>query len=168
MRIGRIAARAGVSAGTIRFWEDQRLLPEPARTTSGYREYEPEVVDRLVFIGRAKAAGFTLDQIRQVLDVGDTGQPACEHVGQLIDARLAEVEARIAELEATRAHLRALARRAAAQDPASCEGYCAIIVAPGAVGASPVSHTPNAARNQSSQAELRPVTRHESLSRGAN
>jgi DNA-binding transcriptional MerR regulator len=130
MRIGTIAARIGVSAGTIRFWEDQRLLPDPARTAGGYRDYGSEAVDRLVFIASAKAAGFTLDQIREVLDISDAGQPACEHVGTLIDARLAEVEARIAELEVTREHLRALARRAAEQDPASCEGYCDIILPP--------------------------------------
>jgi DNA-binding transcriptional MerR regulator len=130
MKIGTIAARAGVTAGTIRFWEYQRLLPDATRTVSGYRDYEPEVVDRLVFIANAKAAGFSLDQIRQVLDIGDSGLPTCEHVGQLIAARLAEVDARIAELEATRAHMRALADRAAAQDPADCEGYCSIIVPP--------------------------------------
>jgi len=130
MRIGTIAARAGVTAGTIRFWEEQRLLPGPARTASGYRDYAPEVVDRLAFIAGAKAAGLSLDQIRQVLDIGDAGQPTCEHIGQLIATRLAEVESRIAELEAMRAHLRSLAERAAAQDPADCEGYCTIIVPP--------------------------------------
>jgi len=127
MRIGTVAARAGVAAGTIRFWEDRRLLRDPARTAGGYRDYGPEVVDRLVFIASAKAAGFSLDQIREVLDISDAGQKPCEHVGTLIDARLGEVEARIAELEATREHLRALARRAAERDPASCEGYCDII-----------------------------------------
>ena len=130
MRIGTIAARAGVPAGTIRFWEYQRLLPEPARTASGYRDYAPAIVDRLAFIASAKAAGFTLEQIRQVLDIGDAGRPVCEHVAQLVDMRLAEIEARIAELAAARAHLRTLALRAAAQDPATCTGYCAIIVPP--------------------------------------
>ena len=135
MNIGTVAARAGVTAGTIRFWEYQRLLPDPIRTASGYRDYAPDVVDRLLFIANAKAAGFSLDQIRQVLDIGDAGKPTCEHVAQLIAARLAEVESRIAELDATRAHLCALADRAAAQDPASCEGYCAIIVPPPASAA---------------------------------
>jgi DNA-binding transcriptional MerR regulator len=137
MKIGTVAARAGVTPGTIRFWEYQRLLPDPTRTASGYRDYAPEVVDRLVFIASAKAAGFSLDQIRQVLDIGDAGQPPCEHVAQLIAERLAEVESRIAELEATRAHLRALTERAATQDPATCEGYCAIIVPPNGRGSRP-------------------------------
>jgi DNA-binding transcriptional MerR regulator len=130
MRIGETAVRAGVPAGTIRFWEDRGLLPEPARTSGGYRDYLPAVIDRLTFIRHAQAAGFTLDQIRQVLDIGDAGNPSCEHVAELIRARLAELQAHIAELEATRTHLLALADRAAAQDPAECRGYCLILVPP--------------------------------------
>ena len=127
MRIGEVATRAGVPAKTIRFWEDLDLLPQPARTPSAYRDYEPVIIDRLTFIRQAQAAGFTLSQIRGVLDIGDSGEPSCEHVAQLIDARLRDVEKRIAELEATRSHLRALAERAAAQDPATCSGYCSIL-----------------------------------------
>ena len=56
MRIGEIATRAGVSAKTIRFWEDQRLLPPPERTPSGYRDYEPAVLERLAFIRHARPA----------------------------------------------------------------------------------------------------------------
>lgn len=127
MRIGEIAAGSGVPAKTIRFWEEQRLLPPPGRTDAGYRVYDARTMERLTFIRQAQAAGFTLDQIRQVLDIGDSGQAPCEHVGALIDDHLAAVEVRIAELEATRSHLRLLARRAAAQDPADCHGYCAIL-----------------------------------------
>src|SRR5215472_10701672 len=118
MRIGEIAGRAGVPAKTIRFWEDQRLLPPPGRTPAGYRDYDPAVVDRLAFIRHAQAAGLTLDAIRQVLEVRDGGQPPCVHVTGLIAQRLAEVEARLAELARTRDQLTALAIRAAAQDPA--------------------------------------------------
>ena len=127
MRIGEVATRAGVPAKTIRFWEDLDLLPQPARTPSAYRDYEPAIIDRLTFIRQAQAAGFTLSQIRGVLDIGDSGEPSCEHVAQLIDTRLRDVEKRIAELEATGSHLRALAERAAAQDPATCSGYCSIL-----------------------------------------
>jgi DNA-binding transcriptional MerR regulator len=127
MRIGEMAARAGVPPKTIRFWEDQRLLSAPARTPAGYRLYDMSTVERLAFIRHAQAAGLTLDQIRQVLDIGDSGNAPCQHVGELIDGRLAAVDARIAELEATRSHLRFLARRAAQQDPAECHGYCAIL-----------------------------------------
>lgn len=128
MRIGKIAGRAGVPAKTIRFWEDQRLLPPPGRTPSGYRDYDPEVLDRLAFIRHAQAAGLTLQAIRQVLEIRDGGQPPCAHVTDLIARRLAEVDTRLAELTRTRDQLVVLAARAAAQDPADCRGYCSIIV----------------------------------------
>ena len=127
MRIGEIADRAGVPAKTIRFWEDQRLLPPPARTSAGYRDYGPAILERLAFIRQAQAAGLTLEAIRQVLDVRDGGQPPCIHVTGLIAQRLGEVEARLAELTRTRDQLVVLAARAAALDPADCQGYCSII-----------------------------------------
>jgi DNA-binding transcriptional MerR regulator len=127
MRIGEIASRAGVPAKTIRFWEDQRLLPAPSRTPAGYRDYDPAIVDRLAFIRHAQAAGLALAAIRQVLEVRDGGQPPCVHVTDLIARRLAEVEARMAELTRTRDQLVVLAARAAAQDSADCRGYCSII-----------------------------------------
>ena len=127
MKIGEIAGRAGVPAKTIRFWEDQQLLPPPARTPAGYRDYDPAILERLAFIRHAQAAGLTLGQIRQVLGIRDGGQPPCVHVTGLITRRLAEVEARLAELVRTRDQLTALAARAAAQDPADCQGYCSII-----------------------------------------
>jgi DNA-binding transcriptional MerR regulator len=127
VKIGEIAGRSGVPAKTIRFWEDQHLLPAPARTTAGYREYDPAILERLAFIRHAQAAGLTLDAIRQVLDIRDDGRPPCAHVTGLITRRLAEVEARLAELARARDQLAALAARAIAQDPADCRGYCSII-----------------------------------------
>ncbi|HWM98890.1 MAG TPA: heavy metal-responsive transcriptional regulator [Streptosporangiaceae bacterium] len=128
MRIGEVAGRAGVPAKTIRFWEDQHLLPAPARTQAGYRDYDPAILERLAFIRHAQAAGLTLEHIRQVLHIRDGGQAPCVHVTALIARRLAEVEARMAELARTRDQLAALAGRAAAQDPADCRGYCSILV----------------------------------------
>jgi DNA-binding transcriptional MerR regulator len=127
VKIGEFAAKAGVPTKTIRFWEDEGLLPEPDRTPSGYRHYEPDILDRLAFIRHAQAGGLTLEQIRQILDIRSSGEPPCVHVTDAIGERLAEVDARIAELRHTRSQLRSLAERAAAQDPADCRGYCSII-----------------------------------------
>src|SRR6266851_8610560 len=102
IRIGEAAGRAGIPAKTIRFWEDQHLLPPPTRTPSDYRDYDRAVLDRLTFIRQAQAAGLTLGHIRQVLDIRDGGEPPCVHVTGLIARRLAEVEARLAELTRTR------------------------------------------------------------------
>jgi DNA-binding transcriptional MerR regulator len=127
MKIGEVAERSGAPAKTIRFWEDQHLLPAPARTPAGYRDYDPAILERLAFIRHAQAAGLTLEHIRQVLDIRDDGQPPCIHVADLIARRLAAVEARLAELARARDQLAALAARAATQDPADCHGYCSII-----------------------------------------
>ena len=126
MKIGEVARQAGVPAKTIRFWEDQHLLPAPPRTPVGYRDYDPAILERLAFIRHAQAAGLTLEHIRQVLDIRDDGQPPCVHVAGLIARRLAEVEARLAELARARSQLAALAVRAAAQDPADCQAYCSV------------------------------------------
>lgn len=127
MRIGELARRTGTTAKTLRFYEAEGLMPEPARTRSGYRDYPIDAVDRVAFVRDAQKAGFTLRQIGQILHIRDGGQPPCAHVGQLIDQRLAEVERRLAELQHTSARLRELAHRTRELDPADCGGYCEII-----------------------------------------
>jgi DNA-binding transcriptional MerR regulator len=127
MKIGEIAAQSGVPPKTLRYWENEDLLQAPARTASGYRDYTPNVLERVRFIRQAQAAGFTLDQISQILSIGDNGERPCAHVTDLIALRIGEVEARITELTSTRKHLVALAKRAAEQDPTDCRGYCSII-----------------------------------------
>lgn len=129
MRIGTLAAEAGVTTKTIRFYEEAGLLPEPPRTSAGYRDYPSTALDRLVFIRDAQAAGLTLAEIRGVLAIRDSGQQPCEHVTDLIGAHLAQVEERIAELLHTRAALQALEQRARATDPAACapDGICMIL-----------------------------------------
>lgn len=130
MRIGEASAQAGAPTKTIRFWESERLLAAPSRTPAGYRDYPTSVIERLMFIRNAQAAGFSLAQIRNVLDIIDTGQPPCQHVSRLIHQHLTELNDRIAELHKARAALQDLARRAAEQDPADCHGHCSIIQAP--------------------------------------
>ena len=61
MRIGELAARSGVTAKTIRFWEAKGLLPDPARTRAGYRDYDSDTLERLDFIRHAQTAGLTLE-----------------------------------------------------------------------------------------------------------
>lgn len=130
MRIGELAARSGVTTKTLRFWEAEGLLPGPARTPSGYRDYAADIIDRLSFIRHAQAAGLTLAEIRQILAISDDGEPPCGHVTGLIHQRLDEVDRRIRELNETRQRLDGLARRAADQNPADCERYCAILQPP--------------------------------------
>ena len=131
MLIGDLATRAGLSAKAIRFYEQAGLLPQPPRTSGGYRDYPLGAVDRLAFIRHAQAAGFTLADIRGVLAIRDSGQAPCQHVSVLIDEHLARVERRIAELTRARDALKDLQRRAAATDPADCaeSEVCSILAA---------------------------------------
>ena len=130
MLIGDLATQAGLSAKAIRFYEQAGLLPQPPRTSGGYRDYPLGAVDRLAFIRHAQAAGFTLADIRSVLTIRDSGQAPCQHVSVLIDEHLSQVERRIAELTRARDALKDLQRRAAATDPADCaESEICIILA---------------------------------------
>jgi MerR family copper efflux transcriptional regulator len=131
MRIGVLAARAGLTTKTIRFYEDAGLLPAPPRTPAGYRDYPAQALTRLGFVRNAQAAGLTLAEIRGVLAIRETGQAPCEHVTGLIDQHLAQVEQRMAELTRARSLLRELKHRAADADPATCpsEQVCNILPA---------------------------------------
>jgi DNA-binding transcriptional MerR regulator len=69
MRIGELAHQAAVNIQTIRFYERRGLLPAPARNSSGYRSYEKNDLDRVTFIKRNQELGFTLEEIKQILDL---------------------------------------------------------------------------------------------------
>lgn len=132
MRIGELAGEAGVPAKTIRYYEELGLMPSPARTGSGYRDYDPSAVSRLRFIRSAQAMGLTLREIKRILDIRDGGRAPCEHVTALIERELEEVDERMAAMRRTRGELERLLARAATLDPADCDDsvVCHVIVAP--------------------------------------
>jgi DNA-binding transcriptional MerR regulator len=143
MRIGALAAAAGTTPKTIRFYEQAGLLPEPPRTASGYRDYPGSAAVRLGFVHSAQAAGLTLAEIRGILVIRDGGQPPCAHVAAVVDGHLADIERRLRELRTTRALLRELARTAAGTDPATCDeaSICRILSQRGARPSSTSSTT---------------------------
>lgn len=120
MRIGELAEAAGTTAKTLRFYEEQGLLPPAARTAAGYRDYTVEFIGRLDFIHRGQAAGLSLAQIGQILDIRDGGQAPCDHVRDLLDARLADLEEQIVQLTGLRDTIAQLRGEAADFDPAGC------------------------------------------------
>lgn len=123
MRIGEVADLSGTTTKTMRFYEDQGLLPAADRTTGGYRVYTQDVVRRLDFIRRGRTAGLTLAQIRQVLDIRDSGGAPCEHVKDLLTSRLAALDHQIADLLTLRETVAALRESAAVVDPATCSRH---------------------------------------------
>ncbi len=104
--IGGLARAAGVGVETVRYYQRRGLLPEPARPPGEIRRYGEADLKRLRFIRRAQAAGFTLDQIGELLALDRTDDRA--RVRDLAAARLAALDARITELEQSRAALERL------------------------------------------------------------
>lgn len=115
MTIGELARRAGVTARTVRYYEQVGLVPPPPRTRSGYRRYGEDELLRLQFIGKAKHLGLSLDEIRGVIAVSAAGTDPCPHVVGLIDRHLGQIEetlTRLSEFREQLAKLRAEAQRA--------------------------------------------------------
>ncbi|HEU0256278.1 MAG TPA: heavy metal-responsive transcriptional regulator [Microbacteriaceae bacterium] len=120
MRIGELADAGGTTTATLRFYEEQGLLPSPGRTPGGYRDYAPDAVTRVDFIHRGQAAGLTLAQIGQILDIRDQGLAPCRHVRDLLDTRLAEIDAQLARLAGLRETIAALRDGADHLEPGTC------------------------------------------------
>lgn len=127
-----MARQVGVATSAIRFYEEAGLLPEPDRTSSGYRDYDSSVVDRLAFIRAGQAVGLTLSELSDVLKIRDGGEPPCRHVAELIDVRIGDIDDRIKDLRRLRGDLAELAVKAADFDPDECspEGVCQILSGP--------------------------------------
>lgn len=102
MRISVLADSVGIPTSTVRYYERVGLLNVPARTPSGYRDYDDDDAARLLFITRSRRMGLTCDQITDLLPVWDGVNCAAAHerVGRLVADKQAEVAERIAELEA--------------------------------------------------------------------
>ena len=80
MQIGKVAEAAGVSVQAVRYYERIGMLPEPDRSSSGYRQYTPDAIQRLRFIRRAQDLGFTLEEIKELLQLRVDDSGACETV----------------------------------------------------------------------------------------
>ena len=108
MTRGVFALRAGIGLETVRYYERIGLLEEPARTTSGYRVYGPEDLSRLMFIKRAKALGFSLDDIRELIALKVEKGCDCGDIAHRAEYRLADVRQRIEGLQRVRKGLEEL------------------------------------------------------------
>lgn len=105
MKIGEIADQAGVTVDTVRFYERVGVLPEPARTASGYRDYEPGTVERIRLTRQLQAIGFTLGDAVDALAAHDAGGATCESERWRLEAVLARVDAKLAELTQLRGRI---------------------------------------------------------------
>jgi MerR family transcriptional regulator, copper efflux regulator len=107
LTIGRVAKAAGIGVETVRFYEKRGLIARPKRPMNGFRSYDASAVERLAFIRQAKALGFSLNEVKTLLDLRMKMDDGCARSGALAAAKLAEFDAKIAALKAMR---RSLAR----------------------------------------------------------
>lgn len=119
LTIGKLASAAGVGVETIRFYEREGLLPKPPRRRSGYRQYAPDAVARVLFIRRAKELGFTLKEINELLELRVDPDKSCVDVRAMAEAKIADVEQKMADLARIKGALQALARDCRGKGPTS-------------------------------------------------
>ena len=111
MKIGELAKLTDCQVETIRYYEREGLLPEPARSDGNYRLYTQAHVERLTFIRNCRSLDMTLEEIRRLLNLRDSPQDQCESVNALIDEHIHHVKARIDGLLALQEQLLDLRQR---------------------------------------------------------
>ena len=119
LSIGQLAKRTDVGVETVRFYEREGLLAEPERRLSGYRQYQSDTVDRLLFIRRAKELGFTLKEIKELLSLRVDEDKTCADVRQQAEAKMADIEDRIRTLQRMKRALAKVTRQCSGSGPTS-------------------------------------------------
>ena len=118
--IGKVAERTGCHIETIRYYEKEGLLPSPSRSAGGHRLYTQNLVERLVFIRRARELGFSMLEIKQFHSIVDGEMVSCERVKSIADHHLEEIAAKIADLVKMQTILTDLSHQCSGKDVPDC------------------------------------------------
>lgn len=111
MKIGDLARTAQCTVETVRYYEREGLLPQPARTSGNFRDYGREHAERLRFIRNCRALDMSHDEIRRILTLAEQPKGGCGAVNAVFDQHIAHVDERIRELEQLRTSLSVLRER---------------------------------------------------------
>ncbi len=106
LKIGELAARSGVTAKTIRFYEAAGVLPPPTRGPNGYRLYTEDAVDMLAFVKQAAGLGLSLGEIKEIVAIRQGGRPPCRHVHRLLTEKSRELDRKLKDLLEVRRRVR--------------------------------------------------------------
>jgi Cu(I)-responsive transcriptional regulator len=120
MKIGELSKATGTNIETIRYYERIGLLPAPARTDANYRSYGPDHRSRLSFVRHSRELGFTIEEIRSLLDLSDHPDRDCGEADRIASTHLEQVEAKIAQLSALRDELTRIVGRCRGGAAADC------------------------------------------------
>jgi DNA-binding transcriptional MerR regulator len=126
--IGEVAKRTGFPPPTIRYYEEVGLLKKPSRAESGYRSYSSKTIDELLFVKKAQALGFSLDEITEILKLSRSGQKPCERVLAMSHRHLDAIDSRIRDLQKFRGYLAAeISKWDRKGTGVTCDGLCQFI-----------------------------------------
>ena len=114
---GQVAKVTGLSVETIRFYEREGLIDEPPRRASGYRQYSPETLVRIALIQRAKQLGFSLQEIRGLIDIKVSGRSRCGEFHRRVEAKARDTERKILHLRVVQKSLRGLSLKCRGRGP---------------------------------------------------
>lgn len=128
MRIGELAATSGERVKTLRYWDDLGLLPS-RRDGNGYRRFDPGAPERVALIRSAQALGFTLRDVRGILELRREGVRPCRHVREHLRDHLAQVRRRLAELRALEGELDGRLEWAERHPEPPCDEGCVYLMA---------------------------------------
>jgi len=120
MRIGVLAAASGCQVETIRYYEQAGVLPEPPRSGNNYRLYNNSHLHRLIFIRRLRGLGFSLEQVRVLLDLIDRDDYTCEMIKSISEAHLCEIRGKIADLKQMESSLTHLVKQCSGKRTPDC------------------------------------------------
>ncbi|KFI30231.1 MerR family transcriptional regulator [Haematobacter missouriensis] len=120
LTIGDLSRATGVKVPTIRYYEQIGLLPEPERSSGNRRLYDQPAQDRLAFVRHARELGFSLEAIRELLDLSDDPDRSCRAADDIARRQLREVKARISRLDALRGELERMLKQCSCGTIADC------------------------------------------------
>ena len=125
LTIGQVAKAAGIGVETVRFYERRGLFDPPPRRPSGYRQFPEEVVHRLRFIRRAKELGFSLKEIRELLDLRLDPDDTCADVKTRTEQKIEAIQEKLRELQRMK---KALCKLVAACDGEADVDHCPVLI----------------------------------------
>ena len=118
LTVSKLADRAGTSADTLRYYERIGLLPAPERSPAGYRLYDEDAIEHVVFIKRAQRFGLRLAEIGELLDIRQRGLCPCGRTRGLLEARVGELDEEMAALARLRDDIQRMIDEFAADETA--------------------------------------------------
>ena len=117
--IGEVAKLTNVTVETIRYYEKQGLVEIPRRNDSGYRQYPDDTIKRIKFIQHAKEVGFTLNDIKELLELRNDQNKSCSDVKNLADLKIQSIDQKIADLQRIKSALTRMVKKCSAETPSS-------------------------------------------------